>query len=105
MTLALDDLRMVDCTENLSGPFCSMLLSDLGVQTIKIERPGTGDSQRGQGPIVNGVGLPFTMVNRNKRSLTLNLKHERGRAILERLLERADIFLENYRPGTMDDLG
>lgn len=82
-----------------------MLLSDLGVQTVKVERPGAGDTTRGQGPHVNGVSLPFTMVNRNKQSITINLKDEQGRAVLDRLLARADIFLENYRPGTMEELG
>ncbi len=102
---ALGGLTMLDLTENLAGPFCSMLLADMGVDAIKVERPGVGDNQRGQGPAVHGVGLPFTMVNRNKRSLTVNLKHPRGRDIILRLAERCDIFLENYRPGTMDDLG
>lgn len=103
--LALDDLRLVDCTENLAGPFCSMLLADMGVQTIKIERPDSGDTIRGQGPRQNGVSLPFTMVNRNKRSITLNLKDARARAILEQLVDRTDIFLESFRPGTMASLG
>ncbi len=105
MLLALDGLRMLDLTENLAGPYCAMLLADMGVEAIKIERPGAGDSQRGHGPSVNGVGLPFTMVNRNKRSLTVNLKHPHGREIIFRLAPLCDIFLENYRPGTMDALG
>jgi crotonobetainyl-CoA:carnitine CoA-transferase CaiB-like acyl-CoA transferase len=105
MNQALDDLRMIDCTENLSGPFCSMLLADLGVETIKIERPGAGDTIRGQGPKENGFSLPFSMVNRNKRSLTLDLKDPRGRDVMERLVDRSDIFLENRRPGVMDRLG
>lgn len=105
MAGALDGLLMIDCTEVLAGPFCSMLLADLGVEAIKIERPGSGDTQRSNGPLVRGVGYPFTMVNRNKRSLTVNLKHARGREIIHALARRADIFLENFRPGTMDDLG
>ncbi len=105
MSLALGDLRMVDCTENLSGPFCSMLLADLGVDVIKVERPGSGDTIRGQGPKRNGFSLPFTMVNRNKRSITVDLKEPRGREIVERLVDRADIFLENRRPGAMERLG
>jgi crotonobetainyl-CoA:carnitine CoA-transferase CaiB-like acyl-CoA transferase len=105
MRLALDDLRMVDCTENLAGPYCSMLLADMGVQTIKIERPGGGDTVRGQGPKRNGFSLPFTMVNRNKRSLAVDLKDPRGRAIVQRLTDRADIFVENRRPGAMERLG
>jgi CoA:oxalate CoA-transferase len=100
MSLALDDLRMIDCTENLSGPFCSMLLADLGVDTVKIERPGAGDTIRGQGPKRNGFSLPFAMVNRNKRSITVDLKDPRGRAIVERLVDRADIFLAAGPHGT-----
>lgn len=105
MAGALDGLLMIDCTEVLAGPFCSMMLADMGVDAIKVERPGTGDNQRGNGPLVNGFGYPFTMVNRNKRSLSVNLKHPDGRSIIHALARRADIFLENFRPGTMDDLG
>ncbi|MFN8556657.1 MAG: CoA transferase [Dehalococcoidia bacterium] len=105
MAAALDGLRMLDLTENLAGPFCSMLLADMGVDAVKVERPGAGDNQRGQGPHVNGVGLPFSMVNRNKRSITVNLKHPKGREIVVALAARCDIFIENYRPGTMEDLG
>ncbi|HEX2171830.1 MAG TPA: CoA transferase [Dehalococcoidia bacterium] len=105
MTMALEGLRMIDLTENLAGPFCSMLLADMGVEAIKIERLGVGDNTRGQAPQPNGFSLPFTMVNRNKKSLTVNLKDQRGQEIIRRLALTADILLENYRPGTMDDLG
>ena len=105
MPLALDGLLMIDCTEVLAGPFCSMLLADMGVDAIKVERPGTGDNQRGNGPHVNGFPYPFTMVNRNKRSITVNLKRPEGQAIIHKLAERADIFLENFRPGTMEENG
>jgi len=105
MPAALDGLLMIDCTEVLAGPFCSMLLADMGVGAIKVERPGTGDNQRGNGPHVNGFPYPFTMVNRNKRSVTVNLKRAEGQAIVRRLAERADIFLENFRPGTMEENG
>src|SRR5215203_566641 len=100
---ALHGLLIVDCTEVLAGPFCSMLLADMGADVIKVERPGTGDNQRGNGPHVNGFPYPFTMVNRNKRSVTANLKRPEGQAIIHRLVERADIFLENFRPGTMEE--
>src|SRR5438874_5684617 len=95
---------MIDCTEVLAGPFCSMLLADMGVEAIKVERPGHGDNQRGNGPHVNGFPYPFTMVNRNKRSVTINLKHPEGQGIIQRLEARAEIFLENFRPGTMEEL-
>ncbi len=105
MTLPLEGLRMVDITENLAGPFCSMLLSDMGVETIKVERPQIGDTTRGWGAPRESVSRSFTMVNRNKRSLVVNLKDERGREIVRRLAERADILLENHRPGYMDSIG
>ncbi|HZQ38639.1 MAG TPA: CoA transferase [Dehalococcoidia bacterium] len=105
MPLPLDGLRMVDVTENLAGPYCSMLLSDMGVETIKIERPGSGDSTRGWGEPRETVSRAFTMVNRNKRSLVVNLKDERGRAIVRWLALQADILLENHRPGYMDAIG
>jgi crotonobetainyl-CoA:carnitine CoA-transferase CaiB-like acyl-CoA transferase len=105
MPAALDGLLMIDCTEVLAGPFCSMLLADMGVEAIKVERPGTGDNQRGNGPHINGFPYPFTMVNRNKRSITVNLKRPEGQTIIHRLAERADIFLENFRPGTMEENG
>jgi len=105
MPLPLEGLRMVDVTENLAGPYCSMLLSDMGVETIKIERPGSGDTTRGWGEPRETVSRAFSMVNRNKRSLVVNLKDERGRAIVRRLAASADILLENHRPGYMDSIG
>lgn len=102
---ALDGIRVIDITENLAGPFGSMILGDMGADVIKIERREVGDNIRGQGPRSNGFGIPFTMVNRNKRSITVNLKDERGKEIVRRLARTADVLMENYRPGTMDDLG
>lgn len=104
----LDDLLVVDLTRALAGPFCTLMLSDLGARVIKVETPDGGDDTRGWGPpFVNGESAYFLGVNRNKESLTLNLKDDRGRQILLRLLERADVLVENFRPGTMDrfDLG
>lgn len=105
MPLPLAGLRMVDVTENLAGPYCAMLLADMGVETVKIERPGSGDSTRGWGEPRETVSRAFSMVNRNKRSLAVNLKDERGREIVRRLTLRADILLENHRPGYMDSIG
>ena len=104
--LPLAGVRMLDVTEHLAGPFCSMLLADMGVDVVKIERPGLGDTTRAQGPFAgNGLSFAFTMVNRNKRSVTLNLKDRRGLEIARRLAVEADIFLENFRPGVAASLG
>lgn len=83
-----------------------MMLADLGAEVIKVEQPGTGDDTRAWGPpFINGESAYFLSVNRNKRSITINLKHERGRDLVLRLAERCDILLENFRPGTVDRLG
>jgi crotonobetainyl-CoA:carnitine CoA-transferase CaiB-like acyl-CoA transferase len=95
----------LDLTEHLAGPLCSMILGDMGASVIKIERREVGDNVRGWGPFSNDVGLPFTMVNRNKRSLTLDLKHPEAAEVVTRLVRNADVFVENYRPGVMDRLG
>ncbi len=101
----LDGLRMVDLTENLAGPFCSMLLADMGVETVKVERPATGDNTRGWGEPRETVSRSFTMVNRNKRSIVIDLKNERGREVVRRLAGQADILVENHRPGYMESIG
>ncbi len=104
----LDGTLVVDLTRVLSGPYCSMLLADMGARVIKIEQPGRGDDTRAWGPpFVEGESAYFLSVNRNKQSLTLNFKAPEGRRILDRLLERADVLVENFRPGTLDrmDLG
>ncbi len=92
----LADIRVVDLTEALAGPFCGMMLGDLGAEVIKVERPGRGDQARGYGPpFVEGESAYFLSLNRNKRSLTLNLTTEEGQEIMQRLLLRADILLIN----------
>ncbi|HLJ60402.1 MAG TPA: CaiB/BaiF CoA-transferase family protein [bacterium] len=102
----LDDLTVVDLTRALAGPYCTMMLADLGARVLKVETPGTGDDTRGWGPpFVNGESAYFLSINRNKASVTLNLKAPRGRELLWRLLRRADVLVENFRPGAMDRLG
>ncbi len=105
MDKPLKGLRMLDLSRVLAGPYCSMILTDLGVETIKIEMPGTGDDSRRFPPFVGGESAYFMSLNRNKRSMTLNLKKEEGKSIFLGLAETADIILENFRPGTMDSLG
>ncbi len=102
----LDDLLIVDFTRALAGPFCTEMLSDLGARVIKVETPDGGDDTRGWGPpFVGAESAYFLSVNRNKESLTLNLKDPRGVAIVRRLLARADVLVENFRPGIMDRFG
>ncbi len=101
----LAGLRVVDLTRVLAGPFCTMQLGDLGADVIKVES-AEGDDTRAWGPpFLEGESAYFLSINRNKRSLTLNLKQAEGKAVLWRLLERADVLCENFRPGTMERLG
>ncbi len=105
-TPPLDGLLVVDLTRVLSGPYCTMLLADMGARVIKIEQPGRGDDTRGWGPpFVGEESAYFLSINRNKESLTLDLKQPEAKRILEQLLDRADVVVENFRPGTMDRLG
>ena len=104
-TGALDGLRVLDLSNQLSGPFCAMLLGDLGADVIKVEHPVGGDNARLGAPHVNGESAPFMTVNRNKRSITVDLKAPDGLAIVRRLAARADVVLENWRPGTAARLG
>lgn len=105
MDQPLAGIRVVDLTRILSGPFCSMLLGDLGADVIKVEAPGQGDHVRGLGAIVDGMSWYFAGFNRNKRSLTLDLKSDAGKAVLRRLLADADVLVENYRPGVLAAMG
>jgi len=97
----LSGIRVVDLTRILAGPFCTMLLADMGAEVVKIETPGQGDPLRGQGVIRGGLSWYFAAFNRNKKSLTLNLRAEEGRAALARLIERSDVLVKNYRPGVL----
>ena len=102
----LAGLLVVDLTRVLSGPYCTMMLADMGARVIKIEQPGKGDDTRAWGPpFVGGESAYFLSINRNKESLALNVKEPRGREVLDRLLARADVLVENFRPGTMARLG
>jgi crotonobetainyl-CoA:carnitine CoA-transferase CaiB-like acyl-CoA transferase len=102
----LDGLLVVDLTRVLSGPYCTMLLADMGARVIKIEQPNKGDDTRAWGPpFVGDESAYFLSINRNKESLTLDLKQPAARTILEPLLDRADVLVENFRPGAMERLG
>lgn len=102
----LDDLFILDLSRVLSGPVCTMLLGDLGAEILKVEPVPLGDDSRQWGPpFIGGISTYFLSVNRNKKSLGLNLKANEGRAILWKLIERADVLLENFRPGVLAKLG
>ncbi len=102
----LEGLRVVDLTRVLSGPYCTMHLGDMGAEVIKVEQPGKGDDTRAFAPPYQGdEAAYFLSVNRNKKSITLDMKSERGKEVLWRLVERSDILVENFRPGAMDRLG
>jgi crotonobetainyl-CoA:carnitine CoA-transferase CaiB-like acyl-CoA transferase len=102
----LEGVRVADFTRLYAGPFCTMLLGDLGAEVVKIEEPGGGDPIRAQGPpFHHGHGMSFLAANRNKRSLALDMRRPEGRAIAHDLAVRADVVVENFRPGVMDRLG
>jgi len=101
----LKGIRVLDLTRVLAGPYCAMLLGDMGAEVIKIEEPDRGDDTRGWPPFANGESTYFMSVNRNKKSVTLNLKAPEGRELLKRLTKKSDVLLENFRTGTMEKLG
>ena len=106
MTLPLSGLKVIDLTRVLAGPFCAMLLGDMGADVIKVEEPSAGDDARAWAPFVeDGWSAYFLGVNRSKRGLAIDLKSAQGAAVLRRLLEGADVFLENFRPGSLEKLG
>ena len=102
---ALQDIVVLDLTRVLAGPYCTMMLADFGADVIKIEIPVKGDDTRGMGPFVNGSSLYYANVNRNKKSVTLNLKDLKGKEMFLALVKKADVVVENYRPGVMDRMG
>lgn len=101
----LDGILVVDLTRILSGPYCTMMLRDLGARVIKVERPNTGDDARSIGPFVDGRSAYFASINRGKESIDLDLRRAEDRAVFEALLARADVLAENFRAGTMEKLG
>ena len=103
--LPLAGTVIVDLSRILAGPYCTMILADMGATVYKIEHPQGGDDSRGFGPYVNGESAYYMSINRNKRSLAVNLKHPRGLALVLEMVRRADVVVENFRPGTMERLG
>ena len=101
---ALSGIRVLDLTRVLAGPFCTMLLGDMGAEIIKIETPGQGDDSRRYPPFIGKESAYFMNLNRNKKSLVLNLKHAKAREIFLSLVEKSHVVLENFRPGTMEKL-
>jgi crotonobetainyl-CoA:carnitine CoA-transferase CaiB-like acyl-CoA transferase len=102
----LDGITVLDLTRVLSGPYCTMLLGDMGARVIKVEQPGKGDDTRAWGPpFLEGESAYFLSINRNKESVTLDFKHPDGRALLEQLIAKADVLVENFRPGTLTKFG
>jgi len=103
--MPLSGFRILDLTRIISGPFCTSLLADMGAEVIKIETPGEGDPVRAQGVIRDGLSWYFANYNRNKKSITLDLYSEEGKAVLRRLIAECDVIVENYRPGVMQKMG
>jgi crotonobetainyl-CoA:carnitine CoA-transferase CaiB-like acyl-CoA transferase len=106
--MALEGIRVLDFTQMMMGPWASQFLADMGADVVKVERPGAGEWERGLhavGELLDGQSPFFLAMNRNKRSVALNLKDERAREVCRRLAERSDLVMENFRPGVMDRLG
>jgi formyl-CoA transferase/CoA:oxalate CoA-transferase len=106
MRQVLEGIKVLDLTRYLAGPYCSMILGDLGAEVVKVERPETGDGSRQWGPpFIHGESAYFLSINRNKKSVTINLRTEKGREIVRRMASLCDVFIENYRPGIVQKLG
>ena len=102
----LNGLKVVDCTQILAGPFCTMMLGDMGAEIIKVEKPNGGDDIRRFGPpFIEGESAAFLMINRNKKSIALNMKDPKGLEILKDLIKDADVFIQNFRPGALEKMG
>ena len=105
MEKALSNITVLDLTRVLAGPYCTMMLADYGANVIKIEVPGKGDDTRAMGPKKNDYSMYYAYVNRGKKGITLNLKEEEGKKLFLEMVKKADVVVENYRPGVMDKLG
>jgi formyl-CoA transferase len=101
----LDGLRIIDLTRVVAGPYCTMMLGDMGAEVLKIEEPKHGDDSRAWAPFIEGSGSFFLALNRSKKSVALDLKTPEGADVLRRLVETADVLIENFRPGSLADLG
>lgn len=105
MKQALEGVKVLDLTRVLAGPYATMIMADMGADVIKIEIPGVGDDSRQFGPYIENESAYFMSLNRNKRSMTLNLKKAESKALLVDMVKKADVIIENFRPGTMEKLG
>ncbi|MDX1730126.1 MAG: CoA transferase, partial [Aurantimonas coralicida] len=101
----LDGMKVIELAHIMAGPVCGMMLADMGADVIKVEKPDGDDTRRFLPPDINGESAAYMMMNRNKRGIVLDLKSEDGKAVLRRMLETADVVIENYRMGTMEKLG
>ncbi len=106
MAKALEGIKVLDMSRALAGPYCTMMLADMGAEVIKVEIPGRGDDSRSWGPpFVKGESAYFMSVNRNKKSIALNMKSEKSSEIIHKLIKQSDVLVENFRPGAMERLG
>ena len=102
---ALSGMKVLDCSQILAGPFCTMMLADMGAEVIKIEKPNGWDDTRGWGPpFIAGESAAFLQLNRNKKSVSLNIQTEKGKEIFLKLISKSDVFVENFRPGSLKKL-
>lgn len=106
MKQPLAGIKVLDLSRALAGPYCTMMLADMGAEVIKVESPGTGDDSRGWGPpFIEGESAYFMSINRNKKSITLNMKHGKAKEVINKLIMQSDVVVENFRPGAMERLG
>ena len=105
-TLPLEGVKVLDLTQIMAGPFCTMLLADMGADVVKVEKPGGGDDTRRMGPpFINGESAAFLGINRNKRSVVVDLKAEEGVELVKRMASKSDVFVQNFRPGSLERMG